>query len=197
MYTHGYSVASTPISHFCSFLQRSCAPLNSLFLKANHPESWMPSTCADLILNPQKKFKRHSECKVNSSYPISGMDCSCICSWAGNSFHLSHGERRTQIPEFHCLEESPQHTHLGVNYPLLEMSLNLFLLLLDTAGQDNLHCLETRKQSLHPTGFAQLLFSKKPQPQQPSRGLSHSFNFLIHIKPNRRKTEQKVHSVKL
>lgn len=111
---------TTPTSYFCSVLQRSCAPLNAqFFCKANHPESWMPSSCADLILNPQNHLKRYSECKANSNYPdsspISAMDCSCICSWAGNGFLLSHGERRTQIPEFRGLEESPQHRHLGVN----------------------------------------------------------------------------------
>lgn len=115
---------TTPTSYFCSFLQGSCASQNAPFFEANYPESWMLSSCADLILNPQKgkNFKKYSECTANSNYPdvfpISAMGCSCICFWAGNSFHLSHGERRTQIPGFHCLEESPQHTHLGVNWVL-------------------------------------------------------------------------------
>lgn len=179
-----------------------CSSKCIVFCKANHPESWMPSSCTDLILNPQKKLKRHSECKANSNYPdnflISAMNCSCICSWAGELFSLKPWGEEDRNPRISLPGGIPTAHTFGCELsPLLEKSLNLFLLLLDTAGQDNLHCLETRKQSLCPTDFAQLLFSKKPQPQLSSRGLSHSFNFLIHVKPNRRKIEQKVHSVKL
>lgn len=49
-----------------------------------------------------------------------------------------------------------------------ERTLMLLLLLLDTAIQDISHCLETRKPSLHPTDFAQLLFLKRPSPSSPS-----------------------------
>lgn len=121
MFIHGYSTASTDNSYFILLLfpaKELCSSKCTIFCKANQPESWMASSCRFNLKSTKKIYKRYSECKANNypdRFPISAMDCSCICSWAANGFLLSHGERKTQIPEFHCLEESPQQTHLGVN----------------------------------------------------------------------------------
>lgn len=124
----------------------------------------------------KKLQKRYSEFKANSNYPdsfpISAMSCSCICSWAGELFSLKPWGEEDTNPRISLPGGIPTAHTFGCELsPLLEKSLNLFLLLLDTAGQDNLHCLETRKQSLRPTDFAQIFlnyyFLKSPSLSSP------------------------------
>lgn len=129
----------------------------------------------------------YSECKANSNYP----DTSLFQQWTaavfafgqGNCFHLSHGERRLQIPEFHCLEESPWHIHLGVNClsPLLEKSTQIILAALGHSWPGQFTLPGNQKTELTSNWSCSTIIFKKPQPQQSSRGLSHSFNFSIHV----------------
>ena len=127
------------------------------------------------------------------------MNCSCICSWAGELFSLKPwGEEVTKprislpggIPTAHTfrcelLESSAGKEHSTYSCcSRIELARTIYIAW-KRGNRAYVHLI-----------FSAIIF-KKPQPQQSSRGLSHSFDFLIHVKTNRRKTGQKVHAVKL
>lgn len=126
------------------------------------------------------------------------MNCSCICSWAGELFSLKPLGEEASYPRISLPGGIPMAHKSGCE--LLESSAGKKHSTYSCWSWPQLSRIIYIAWKPQKRAYVQLIllncYFQRPQPQESSRGLSHS-NFLIHVKQNRRKTGQRVHAVKL
>lgn len=120
----------------------------------------------------------------------------CLLSGRGTVFTSATGRGGYKSQEFHCLEESPRHVYLGVNCSTSVLVKSTQLILAALAYSWPGRFTLPGNPSLCQLVLLNNYFLKAPASAVLKRSLP-LFNFLIHVKPNRRKTGQKVHTVKL